>query len=153
MEGSNGYLPNDRRHTFKVFGAYQVADEWRLGSNIIVQSGRPKNCLGVYNGTLDEVSVDYGSSSFYCNGVLKPRGSSGRLAWTTEVGVQATYQPKWQKGLSFQVDVLNLFNERTTTAIDEQAEAAAVGSVSATYMRPVSYQSARKVRFTAAYEF
>ncbi len=153
MEGSNGYLPNDRRHTFKIFGAYQLADEWRVGSNIIVQSGRPKNCLGVYNGTLDEVSVDYGSSSFYCNGVLKPRGSQGRLAWTTEVGVQATYQPKWQKGLSFQVDVLNLFNERTTTAIDEQAEAAAVGSVSATYMRPVSYQGARKVRFTAAYEF
>lgn len=153
MEGSNGYLPNDRRHTFKLFGAYQVADEWRVGSNIMIQSGRPKNCLGLYTGDLDTVSVNYGAASFYCNGVLNPRGTLGRLPWTTEVGLQATYQPKWKKGLSFSIDALNIFNERTVTAIEEQGEAESSGTVNPIYRRPVSYMSARKIRFTAAYEF
>ncbi|KQQ40292.1 hypothetical protein ASF61_05825 [Duganella sp. Leaf126] len=152
MEGAYGYLPNDRRHTVKLFGAYQVADEWRLGTNLVVQSGRPKNCLGYYNGNLDTVSIGYGSASFYCNGVFNPRGSQGRLAWTTEVGVQANYQPKWQKGLTFTIDALNIFNERTVTSINEQGETA-LGTPSATYMQPQSFQSARKFRFTAAYEF
>jgi len=153
MEGAYGYLPNDRRHTVKVFGAYQVADEWRVGTNLIAQSGRPKNCLGFYTGNLDEKSVEYGAATFYCDGKLNPRGSQGRLAWTTEVGVQVVYQPKWQKGLSFAVDALNIFNERTVTTIDEQAEPDASGSFSPTYKRPVAYQSARKVRFSATYEF
>ncbi|MET0321489.1 MAG: TonB-dependent receptor [Duganella sp.] len=152
MEGAYGYLPNDRRHTFKLFGSYQVADEWRLGTNLVVQSGRPKNCLGFYNGTLDEVSIGYESASFYCNGVANPRGSLGRLAWTTEVGVQASYQPKWQKGLTFTIDALNIFNERTVTSINEEGEDA-MYTRSALYMQPQSFQSARKVRFTAAYEF
>lgn len=152
MEGAYGYLPNDRRHTFKLFGAYQLADEWRVGANLIAQSGRPKNCIGYYAGNLDQVSLGYGSASFYCDGKLNPRGSLGRLPWTTEVGVQTVYQPKWQKGLSFTVDVLNLFNERTVTSINEQGENG-VSSPSPTYMQPQSFQSARKVRFTAAYEF
>ena len=28
MEGSNGYLPNDRRHTIKLNGSYGLTDEW-----------------------------------------------------------------------------------------------------------------------------
>ena len=55
-EESYGYLPNDRRHTFKLFGSYALNDEWRFGANLIVQSGRPRNCFGVYTGTLDGVS-------------------------------------------------------------------------------------------------
>ena len=44
--GSLGYLPNDRRHAFKMFGNYQFTDEWPLGANMLIQSGRPKNCFG-----------------------------------------------------------------------------------------------------------
>jgi outer membrane receptor for ferrienterochelin and colicin len=152
MEGSNGYLPNDRRHTFKVFGSYQVAEEWRVGGNMLLQSGRPKNCLGYYNGDLDSVSVGYGAASFYCNGVLNPRGTLGRLGWTKEISAQVQYQPKWKKGLTFQVDVLNMFNERNVTAINEQGESA-LGTVSPTYLQPVSIQTGRSFRFTAGYEF
>src|SRR3546814_5929013 len=45
-DGGYGYLPNDRRHAFKLFGAYDITDEWRVGGNLIVQSGSPLNCFG-----------------------------------------------------------------------------------------------------------
>lgn len=152
MEGSNGYLPNDRRHAVKVWGSYQVAPEWRVGANAIVQSGRPKNCIGYYNGDLDTVSIGYGAASFYCNGKLTPRGSQGRLGWTKEVGLQVAYIPNWMKGLTFQVDALNIFNNREVTSIEETAETG-IGSPSPTYMQPLSYQNARSFRFMAQYEF
>jgi len=152
MEGANGFLPNDRRHTFKAFGSYQVADEWRVGANVLVQSGRPVNCLGYYDGNLDGVSIEYGSASFWCNGKLNPRGTLGRLAWTKDVSAQVNYSPKWQKGLSFQAEVLNIFNERTVQAIEEAGETG-VGSPSPSYMQPVGLQNARRFRFTAKYEF
>jgi outer membrane receptor for ferrienterochelin and colicin len=152
MEGANGYLPNDRRHTFKIFGAYQINPEWRVGANAMVQSGRPKNCLGYYDGTTDSVSIGYGSASFYCGGKLSPRGSFGRLPWTKEVSVQATYQPKAFKGVTLQADVLNVFNSRTVTTIEEAGEVG-VNSPSPTYMQPVGLQNARSVRLMAQYEF
>ena len=42
-----GYLPNDRRHSLKLFGNYDITEEWAVGANVLVQSGRPINCLGV----------------------------------------------------------------------------------------------------------
>jgi len=42
-----GYLPNDRRHSFKLFGNYKFNDEWSVGFNAVIQSGRPLNCFGV----------------------------------------------------------------------------------------------------------
>lgn len=42
-----GYLPNDRRHSFKLFGNYEWSDQWSTGFNYLVQSGRPLNCFGV----------------------------------------------------------------------------------------------------------
>ena len=42
-----GYLPNDRRHSFKLFGNYDLTDEFSVGFNALIQSGRPMNCLGV----------------------------------------------------------------------------------------------------------
>jgi len=152
MEGSYGYLPNDRRHTFKLFGAYQVLPEWRFGANVLVQSGRPRNCLGYYNGSLDGVSIYYGAASFYCGGSLHPRGSFGRTAWTHELSLQANYEPKWMKGLSFQMDVLNVFNNRTVTSVQEEGEVG-VNSPDPSYEKPLSIQKARTFRFMAQYTF
>lgn len=154
MEGSYGDLPNDRQHTIKMFGSYALNNEWRIGGSFIAKSGRPKNCFGYYNGTTDTVSIAYGSSSFYCNGVPTPRGSQGRLDWTKEVNLQATYTPGWQKGLTFTVDALNIFNERGVRGINEQGEVA-LRSPDPAYGQPVadSLQKARSIRLSAAYEF
>lgn len=152
MEGASGYLPNDRRHTVKAFGAVKLADEWRVGANFLLQSGRPKNCLGYYAGNLDEVSIFYRAASFYCNAEFGPRGSKGRLGWTRELGLQARYEPKWMKGASFTVDVLNVFNERGVLSIEEAGESA-LRTPSPTYEQPLGIQKPRSFRFTAQYEF
>ena len=154
MEGSYGDLPNDRRHTLKVFGSHALTDEWRVGGSLIARSGRPKNCFGYYNGTLDTVSIAYGSSSFYCDGQLNPRGTVGRLPWTREINLQATYTPNWQKGLTFTVDALNVLNQRGIRGINEQGEFG-ISSPDPAYGQPVadSIQKARSVRLTALYEF
>ncbi|MEW6763895.1 MAG: TonB-dependent receptor [Pseudomonadota bacterium] len=152
MEGSYGYLPNDRRHTLKLFGAYQVTPELRIGANALMQSGRPVNCLGYYAGNLDTVSIGYESASFWCNSKLNPRGTLGNLGWTKEVGLQLSYEPKWLKGTTFQVDVLNLFNEREAVTVDEEGELSQ-GTPSPNYRQPLYFQPARSVRFMAQYEF
>lgn len=155
MEGAGGYLPNDRRHAFKLAGAFALNDEWRFGAAYVVQSGRPRNCFGNYAGTTPDDSPLYGAASFYCNGVLTPRGSLGRTPWTRDLSVQASYTPKLVKGLSLNVNVLNVFNERGVRGIDEVGEQDAIGSVNPTYQRPFlgSLQRPRTVRITAAYEF
>jgi len=153
-EGSFGYLPNDRRHTLKAAGSYAVTDEWRLGANAIAQSGRPKNCFGVYAGTTDTVSSLYGDASFYCDGVLRSRGFFGRLPWTFQLDLQATYTPAQIKGLTLSVDVLNVFDKRTVRGIDEQ-ESSGRFDIDSTYGQPLlgSLQPARAVRLFAKYEF
>ena len=154
MEGSFGNLPNDRRHTVKMFGSFAMTDEWRLGGSFVARSGRPKNCFGYYAGELDTTSILYGSSSFYCDGKLNARGSQGRLPWTREVNLQATYTPHWQKGLTLTLDALNIFNERGIRGINEQGEFG-ISTPDPSYGQPVadSIQKARSVRLTAMYEF
>ncbi|MEO5696768.1 MAG: hypothetical protein ABIQ60_06485 [Burkholderiaceae bacterium] len=154
MEGASGYLPNDRRHTLKAFGSFAATDEWRLGGSVVTQSGRPKNCFGVYDGTTDNVSAFYGAASFYCDRVLGSRGDRGRLGWITDVNLQATYTPQWLKGATFSVDVLNVFNRRGVRVINEAGEVAA-GSPDPLYGSPVlnSLQAERSVRLLAQYEF
>jgi hypothetical protein len=61
--GTTGNLPNDRRHSFKLFGNYEITDEWSFGFNVLVQSGRPQNCLGIYGGD----PIFYRNSYFSCD--------------------------------------------------------------------------------------
>lgn len=77
QEGSYGDLPNDREHTFKLFGSYNLTDEWRVGGNLLVQSGRPRNCKGrppatdqdFHNG---EVPADYSDEDIATFGFWGP---------------------------------------------------------------------------------
>ena len=94
MVDSYGYLPNDRRHSLKVFGNYEFTDEWSVGANLLVQSGRPKNCLGVLPDPLQPAaSIRTARRSSVAapptdGGVgwpgrsAVPRGKAGRLPWT-----------------------------------------------------------------------
>lgn len=154
MEGAEGFLPNDRRHTLKLWGSYQVTDEWRFGVLATAQSGRPKNCFGPYEGTLDGVSILYGDASFWCEGKLNKRGSLGRTPWTHQINLQATYTPAWQKGLVFNLDVINLLGKRGVRGIDEQLSAGRNAPTS-TYGAPLlgSLQPPTTFRFTGKYEF
>lgn len=46
MIGSYGDLPNDRRHTFRLFGTWAPMERLTVGANFLAQSGRPYGCIG-----------------------------------------------------------------------------------------------------------
>ncbi|MFC4314060.1 TonB-dependent receptor domain-containing protein [Steroidobacter flavus] len=159
---SYGYLPNDRRHSLKVFGSYALTEEVSVGTNLLVQSGRPKNCLGVlypYHGIIHP----YGSSFFRCatttaGAVLgpsepKPRGTAGRLPWTYQVDLSFAYTPRWADGLIAKMDVFNVFNKQEAIAVDDRAEDGATGAPLGTYLVPRAYQSPREFQFSLVYNF
>lgn len=157
--GADGYLPNDRRHTFKLFGTYQVTEALRVGANFYAQSGRPYGCLG-YNE--DDPSAGGDPSAWFCpvNGhsVSTPRGSAGRTDWVTNTDLNFTYDIIRERegfgSVSAALDVFNLFNERAVTRVVEQGEARDLpGTPIPVYGQPRSYQSPRSVRFTLRYSF
>lgn len=159
---SYGYLPNDRRHSLKVFGSYSFTDEFAVGTNLLVQSGRPKNCLGVlypYNGGIHP----YGSSFFRCatttEGAVegpseaRPRGTAGRLPWTYQVDLSFAYTPRWAEGLIAKMDIFNVFNKQEIVAVDDRAEDGATGNPVSTYLVPRAFQSPREFQFSLVYHF
>ncbi|MBU6194329.1 MAG: TonB-dependent receptor plug domain-containing protein [Burkholderiales bacterium] len=168
--GSKGYLPNDRRHVFKLFGNYAVNQEWRLGLNAILSSGRPYSCIGFVPKTVADYaeSGQYTSaSSYYCatsttTQTLVPRGSAGRTAWTNQLDLQVAYIPKWVgKGnkLTLQMDVFNVFNSQKPIELNEVRDYSRQTSITApfqqslNYLNPTGFQTPRSVRLAGRYEF
>ena len=178
-----GYLPNDRRHALKVFGNYDVSPEWSVGGNLLVQTGRPINCLGVLDqnpllpepaGTDPDGDGNIGESNYaphpYGSGFMRcsnspdgasndttvsavPRGTAGRLPTTTTFDLNVAYRPSFAPGLQFKMDVFNVFNAQKVTAVSEVAEDSATGNPLSTYLLPRSYQAPRSVRFMVQYDF
>ena len=168
MIGAYGYTPNDRRHSLKLFGNYDITDQWSVGANLLVQSGRPISCIGVYQGL--DVS-HYGNIHFSCdageplvvggvntgnNGsTVVPRGTVGRTPWTTTLDMNLAYKPSWLEGLQFKMDVFNLLNTTKPISVNEIGEDAGGSptNVANTYRTPTAWQTPRSVRFLVQYDF
>ena len=172
-----GYLPNDRRHSFKVFGNYEFSQEWSMGSNLLVQSGRPINCFGTLDlnplpptFAADGVTVvnpnftahPYGAAFQRCGTTAlggvgsverRPRGTAGRLPWTRTLDMNVAYRPAFVEGLQFKMDVFNVLNSQKRTRVSEIAEDGATGAPLETYLQPTSFQAPRSVRFMVQYDF
>lgn len=152
MEGAYGNLPNDRRHTLKVFGAYKLSDEWQLGANLLVQAGRPINCIGYYPDQENE-GAGYGAAHFYCGGRLVPRGSLGNLPWQKNIDLNLEYRPSHFEGrLALKADVFNVFNSHTVTQVYETGEDNPAVPA-AEYRLPTGFQAPRSVRLSVSYDF
>lgn len=149
MRGKYGPLPNDRTHQLKAFGFYQVAPEWTVGGNLLAQSGRPKNCLGA-DPTVP-AAHHYGSVYMWCAGTARPRGSEGRLPWTTRLDLNVAYAPSFVPGLTAKIDVFNIMNRQTVQSVIEQYNVGATQTVSDIYGRTLSTQNPRYARFTLEY--
>lgn len=147
-EGAYGLLPNDRTHQIKVYGFYELTQEWLVGANGLLASGRPLNCLGTH----PTPGVGYSGSHFYCDNVLTPRGSKGRLPWDARLDMNLVYRPAQVKGLALKVDVFNVFNKQGVQAQDEVRNASA-NLVSPTYGRVTSYTDPRSMKLTAEYNY
>ena len=165
MDGGYGYLPNDRRHSLKVFGAYKFSDEWTVGANLLVQSGRPYNCFGVYPDSGPNPNAgDYGAESFYCGyydadtgggnyqSYLVPRGSAGRVPWVQEFDVRLTYTPAWAKGLKLSMAVRNLLDGKDYYRVQDVGDDD-TGAPLSTYLHPRGFLAPRTVTFSIQYDF
>ena len=157
MVGANGKLPNNRTHQIKAFGYYQLNDDWRFGANLNIASGRPKNCTSFY--PTADAGLYNGSFYYWCGlpgtpGYTRsPRGSAGNTPWTYIVNLNAAYTPSWlDKNLTFQVDVLNVFNKQTPTSYNPRY-AQSRSTVNPLYDRELNFTDPRTVRFTARYDF
>lgn len=148
--GSSGNLPNDRRHSVKGQVSYRPSTSWVISTNLLAQSGRPKNCIG--NAPFDPYGYD--AAFFYCNGKVTPRGSLGFLPWQYDVDVAVTYSPERIQGLSLQASVFNLFNGSTKTQVIEDGEIGGQpGVADPRFGTPRSYQAPFYVQLNAKYEF
>jgi len=149
MEGADGYLPNDRRHSFKLFGAYDVTDTVTVGAALIMQSGRPINCFGFH-----PTDSGYGNSYFYCEGELKPRGTSGRTPWTRTLDLNVQWRPAFAEDrLTLKMDVFNVFDSQRETSVNEFGEDSAGNWQPNVWQSATGYQAPRSVRFMVQYDF
>lgn len=157
LDGAHGNLPNDRRHSIKVFGSYQVTDDLILGMNTSWQSGRPKNAFG-YHPT-DLFAQAYSSESFYANGELVPRGSLGTTSGVLSIDLTASYNVALGEDydLTLRADVFNVLNSDTVTEVDEiyddEGFAAGSGQVNPNFGDATNWQTPRYVRLSASLRF
>jgi hypothetical protein len=109
LDNRTGYLPGDRRHQFKVFGAKDFAlakvHHIMTGVGGRLSSGEPTSFVGSHQiYLLDEVFIS-------------ERGSGPRLPWNGSVDVQLGYNFDFTKDfhLAAVLDVFNLLNFQETT--------------------------------------
>jgi len=154
MDGAYGDLPNDRRHTVKVFGAYSVTENLRLGANLLVQSGRPLNGFGASYPSDDTwVDIGYGQTYYRGDGTYLPRGSYGHTPWLVQLDLSAQYDMEIAGAdTTFSVDLFNVLGANTVTGYDENAESG-VDESNDDFMLPTNYQTPRYVRFSASIRF
>lgn len=163
VDGTDGDLSNDRRHTFKLYGGYQLTSEVELNANLMVQSGRPVSCFGYPPFSVDEdeyaVFERYAPSTLYCRNAdgqqeLTQRGQFGRTPWTFMLDAGVSYRPEAVKDLVVQLNVFNLLNTQRVTEYDEKGDLSLEDEgQNPDFLNDVNYQTPRSVRLTMRYAF
>lgn len=144
-EYAYGYLPNDRRHRFKLWGAVNLSDNVTIGANYRLESPRSLSCLGWH--PTDVFAQVYGAASHYCDGVPSARGTAQKTDWvsTLDVSTRIRFEMPTGQQVTFRADVFNLFNSQAVQKRDEIGELD-LGVPSADYGSPTLYQAPRTVR-------
>jgi hypothetical protein len=165
QQGDVGLLPNDRLHALKAYGFYELTPELNIGYNLLIQSGRPKTCIGTnldaesgvkdVTGYLDPIGAIYGGSGYgaeyyWCDGKPVARGSLGRMPTEKRLDMNFTYKPAKMKDLAFKVDVFNVFNAQKATARQETFDGGD-GAVLNNYGEARTLQAARTVKLSIEY--
>ena len=124
--GAYGYLPNDRRHQFKVRGTYGFGGDWRVGLTLNAQSGRPISAFGTGNPFDAESYHSFFICTANCDSEddavyeLLGRGSQGRTPWTYDVGANVTWQHTFGAAdVLVKLAVYNLLNQERVLEVDE----------------------------------
>ncbi|MET1256826.1 TonB-dependent receptor [Aliikangiella maris] len=164
MDGAYGYLPNDRRHSFKFFGSYSFTDNLNVGWNSSLTSGRPLSTFGQgYPDTSADVYGSYGDT-FYLftnqcpdtnnNGkceqpekiyIKTPRGTAGRTPWLFSLDVSLNYDFELS-GVDMRAsfDVYNILDVQEVTSQNEHYEArGSEGQINQWYGAAYTWQAPR----------
>lgn len=177
VNGAYGYLPNDARHKFKVFGSYKIADWLTLGAQFQAIAPRKFGCIGRVPRSIDPYAGAYGAAGFYCNldangnvitnpafkgfsnGAtstslqLTPRGSQLKSDWNTFTNLSAVFTlPTDAVEATFRVDVFNVFNQKSVLDLRELGTQGN-GRPRGDYGTPLSYQQPRYFRFQFGVNF
>jgi hypothetical protein len=151
LDGAYGDLPNDRRHQLKLFGAYDITQDWQVNFASVYQSGRPRNAFGVNPN--DPYAALYGAESFYNQGTLVQRGSLGRTPSTWNIDLGTKYVMEMGNSiLTLRADVFNLLDSDKMIQIDEVADEES-GVAAATFGVPRYFQSPRTFRLGLTWDF
>jgi hypothetical protein len=158
MQGAGGYLPNDHRHVFNVFGAWKFLPEWQLGLTVNIASGAPISCYGYYPNADVASYEQYGPAYHFCNGDISPRGSSGRTPWTYDISPSISYMPHQVKGLTLRLSATNLFNNvKPMTVYETSATGGGATGTGASadpyYKLGNEYETPRQFMLEAEYDF
>lgn len=152
MDGAYGDLPNDRRHSFKVYGAYQILEDLSVGVNSSLSSGRPRNALGS-NYFPDPANYHYGDT-YWVGDKFFPRGSFGRTPWVFNIDMNVKYKLPVQGVDAFlEMEVFNILGMDTPTRYVENAENGAAFEPNAAFGLPADFQTPRRVQLTASFKF
>ncbi|KEQ54630.1 TonB-dependent receptor-like protein [Sphingobium chlorophenolicum] len=178
MDGANGYLPNDRRHTFKVYGSYAVSDNFTVGVFGFLQSPRRYGCIGVYDPAVGGAgrAITSLAGSWYCRTQVAPattnaqgvsqggvlegqfptsligRGNAFKSDWRKQIDLNLVYKLPVMGGLTLRADVFNVFNFKSKVDFREVGETDG-GTADPNYGKVSAYQTPRYVRLGASLEF
>ena len=86
VNGTFGYLPNDRRHQFKIYGSFRPVSWLTLGSNVNITSPRHFGCFGTA-----PASADFNATQL--NGIAGPLYNPGAAAYCNVVNGQVVTNP------------------------------------------------------------
>lgn len=159
MKGADGLLPNDRTHQIKAYGFLEVTNEWGVGVNLLLASGRPRSCLGYEPNPGATGSPGYRNQTYYCLGtvrtknVLTTRGDQGNLPWDNRLDLNLSYKPSAIKGVELKVDVFNVFDAQVAQNVTEGYNVRSGGRVATNYEAPISLTAPRSMKFTASYDY
>jgi outer membrane receptor for ferrienterochelin and colicin len=150
MDFSNGVLPNDRTHQFKIFGAYAITSEWTVGANLFAASGTPRLCRGGYGP--NELALHGSHTYYWCGGVPVPPGSLGRMPWTHRLDLNADYKPNWAgHKLDFNLALFNAFNSQQAVFLNDSF--GTTQNPNSDFGRLENTQPPRMLRFSVSYDF
>jgi len=159
MDGADGPLPNDRRHKLKLWASYQATDRLTIGTNLLLQSGRPINAFGIGH---PDGTPDYGDTFYLTTDVgdpavegdetflFVPRGTAGRTDWITKIDLAAIYSFNMgdRADVEIRAEAFNILNAESAREVYEFAELNPDQ-----FRMPSSYQRPRYVRLGASIRF
>jgi hypothetical protein len=102
-DGVLGRLATDRPHVIKLYGAYSFPFGTQIGGNLYSGSGTP---LSTYVVTLNQTNL-----------FVEGRGDMGRTPWLNRADLLLSHELSLApaKRLRFELNVLNVFNQKTAT--------------------------------------